>query len=146
MVDDSVRIPVDADDDPEEVVDESAEGDHRLPERDVAALPHVSSHDWYTHKPASNTCTVCMRAKTRNQKHMAGASKREPPLHFGDLVTCDHKYYSDPWKFPGVGGYWYSLNILDHATRYRMSIAVRRLTAEKTAAAIRFSRATSRSN
>ncbi len=79
-----------------------------------------------------------MRAKTRNNIHMAGVSKREPPLHFGDLVTCDHKYYSDPWKFPGVGGYWYSLNILDHATRYRMSIAVRRLTAEKTAAAIRF--------
>ncbi len=120
------------------VVEDAPDGDRRLPARAVPTLPHRNTHDLYTHTPVAKSCAVCMRAKTRNKIHEAGVTKREPPLHFGDLVTCDHKYYSDPWKFPGVGGYWYSLNILDHATRYRMSIAVRRLTAEKTAAALRF--------
>ena len=72
-----------------------------------------------THKPADpDHCETCMRAKSRNVKAFAGAMKRDP-VAFGDLITLDHMGMKDAWNEPGVGGMVASLDILDHATRYK---------------------------
>ena len=77
-----------------------------------------------THKPADpDHCETCMRAKSRNVKKFAGAMKRDP-VAFGDLITLDHMGMKDAWKEPGVGGMVASLDVLDHATRYKAAMPV----------------------
>ena len=49
--------------------------------------------------------------------------KREPAA-FGDLITLDHMGMKDAWKEPGVGDMVASLNVLDHATRYKSALPV----------------------
>ena len=77
-----------------------------------------------THKPADTAhCEACMRAKPRHVKQFIGPMKRDP-APIGDLITLDHMGMKDAWKEPGVGGMVASLDILDHATRYKVAIPV----------------------
>ena len=40
------------------------------------------------------------------------------------LITLDHMGMMDAWKEPGVGGMVASLDVLDHATRYKAALPV----------------------
>ena len=84
----------------------------------------VSVEHLLTHKPADTTrCETCMRAKSRTEKKFAGSLQREP-VAFGDLITLDHMGMKDYWKEPGLGGMVASLDVLDHATRYKAALPV----------------------
>ena len=90
-----------------------------------------------THKPADpDHCETCMRAKSRNVKKFAGAMKRDP-VAFGDLITLDHMGMKDAWKEPGVGGMVASLDVLDHATRYKAALPVASYEADEVAMKLR---------
>ena len=101
--------------------DEEPESDDPNPEEIIgkASFDHL-----LTHKPADTAhCETCMRAKSRNVKKFVGSMKRDPAA-FGDLITLDHMGMKDAWKEPGVGGMVASLDVLDHATRYKAALPV----------------------
>ena len=90
-----------------------------------------------THKPADpDNCETCMRAKSRNVKKFLGSMKRDPSS-FGDLITFDHMGMKDAWQEPGVGGMVASLDILDHATRYKAALPVTTYEADEVAMKLR---------
>ena len=105
-----------------------------------SSLPKSTTHDVFTHMPADTKgCEICAQAKMRNKRKIAGASTRVYS-QFGDCITCDHKFHDDRQTFPGVGGFSYALNVLDAATKYRMSFPLKSLTSKETAYAIQYFR------
>ncbi len=98
--------------------------------------PVAGVHDLLTHKPADTKgCEACMLGKSRNVRKIAGASDREFD-RFGQLVTCDHKYFQDSWGLPGVRGHRYVLTILDRGTGNKGVVPAPDLTSFHVAAAI----------
>ena len=77
--------------------------------------PVRGKHNLLTHYPFDPKCDICVRANTREAKHLRGLSSRLPTL-FGEIVTCDHKYFKDRWGGTGVRGKEYALVVLDRGT------------------------------
>ena len=56
---------------------------------------------------------------------------------WGELITCDHTYYNDICKMPGIGGNSYCLNVVDHFTKFAMSYPSPVMTSESIVYAFR---------
>ena len=78
------------------------------------APPRKGVHSPLTHKKKEPGCESCMRAKTTEMRSLAGVSEREVN-DFCELVTFDHKHFSDAYGLPGCRGKLYCLVVKEEA-------------------------------
>ena len=89
--------------------------DETLTRRTMREMALTEEH-LRTHTPAlPDYCEVCRRAKRAQKKKLAKQSKRQP-TKFGDIITCDHILMKDIFGYPGVGGAYDALVMLDRYT------------------------------
>ena len=95
------------------------------PKRDLRAVAQSMEHQLYHHEynPYSEGC---VRGKTKDAPHFAGAFQREI-THFGSVITSDICHMLDAGLGTGVGGYKWSLVVRSlHGKGFRMFYPMKR--------------------
>eukprot|EP00974_Lingulodinium_polyedra_P049622 4772270-Lingulodinium_polyedra.AAC.1 len=71
-----------------------------------------------------------MRAKSRNVKKFSSGHKRDV-TPFSELITFDHMGIKGAWEDAGIGNVVATLDIYDHATKYKAALPVSSYGAEE---------------
>ena len=91
----------------------------------------LGKHSVYTHFPNDRNCEICQRTKiTRSPCRRRNGEAVPRAENFGDLITADHKVFSDTCE--SRNNHWYAVVVQDLATQWIQSYSCKTKTSQET--------------